>query len=113
MQKSIFVTKGCLRLFYTDELGKEHIIYFMPKDWWAADIAQKPANYNIEALEDCEVLELTYKDQKKLYECVQKLSVSSEYLRKMDLFSTSVESFKIYLKLRKNDTNNLEKNIQS
>ncbi len=75
-RKIYFVTKGCLRLYYTDKEGKDHIISFMPENWWAVDIAsfysQKPATYNIEALEDSEVFELTYQDQEKLYEKVPK-----------------------------------------
>lgn len=75
-RKVYFVIKGCLRLYYTDKEGKDHIISFMPEDWWAVDIAsfysQKPASYSIEALEDCELLELTYQDQQLLYENVPK-----------------------------------------
>ena len=75
-KKVYFVNKGCLRLYYTDSSGKDHIISFMPENWWAVDIAsfysQKPAAYSIEALEDCEILELSYADQQKLYEQVPK-----------------------------------------
>lgn len=71
-----FITKGCLRTYYTDADGKEHILSFAPEDWWAADTlsfyAQTPAFYTIDALEDTEVLQLGYKDLENLYERVPK-----------------------------------------
>ncbi len=57
---TVFVEKGCLRSYVTDEKGKEHIIHFAPENWWVADqnsiINHEPAMFNIEALEDSEVL---------------------------------------------------------
>lgn len=54
-----FVTKGCLRMYYTDENGEEYNICFYPENWWAVDIVsffkEKRAKYTIQALEDTEV----------------------------------------------------------
>lgn len=55
-----FVEKGLLRSFAIDEKGAEHILQFSLEGWWAADLSSfltgEPSKYNIEALEDCELL---------------------------------------------------------
>lgn len=55
-----FVTKGCLRTYTIDDKGLEHIIYFAIENWWTGDrtslLTGKPATYNIDAVEDSEVL---------------------------------------------------------
>src|SRR5688572_11757294 len=49
-----FVTKGCLRTFYLDEKGEEHIAQFAVEEWWIGDLysflTQTPSRYSIEAL---------------------------------------------------------------
>ena len=71
-----FVNKGCLRLYQIDQEGTDHVISFFPEDWWAVDIESfynhSPAAYYIDALEDTEVLILSYENQAKLYEHVPK-----------------------------------------
>ncbi|TAM99218.1 MAG: Crp/Fnr family transcriptional regulator [Chitinophagaceae bacterium] len=58
-----FVEKGLLRSFIIDEKGTEHILQFSLEGWWAADLSSfltgEPSKYNIEALEDCELLLMT------------------------------------------------------
>jgi CRP-like cAMP-binding protein len=55
-----FVNKGCLRQFYTDESGQEHVVMFGMEDWWITDmyglITGKPALTNVDALEDSDLL---------------------------------------------------------
>lgn len=72
-----FVNAGCLRLFYADKNGDQHNLLFYPENWWAADLAsfsaQKPANYNIDALEQSEVFALSWQALEKLYTEVPKL----------------------------------------
>lgn len=57
-----FVNKGCLRQYYLDDKGMEHILMFAPEDWWISDmygfINHKPALTTIEAVEETEVLAL-------------------------------------------------------
>jgi CRP-like cAMP-binding protein len=71
-----FVNKGCLRLYQIDTEGIDHVISFMPENWWAVDIESfynhSPAVYCIDALEDTEVLILSYENQALLYEHVPK-----------------------------------------
>src|SRR5690606_20858785 len=58
-----FVEKGILRTFVTGEKGNEPILQFSMEGWWAADLysffTREPSPYNVEALEDCELLLIT------------------------------------------------------
>jgi len=58
-----FVEKGLLRSFRIDEKGNEHILQFGMQGWWVADLYSfltgEPSEYNIEALEDSELLLIT------------------------------------------------------
>ena len=58
-----FVEKGMLRTYTVDEKGNEPILQFSFEGWWVADLysflTDEPSNYNIEALEDCELLLIT------------------------------------------------------
>ena len=58
-----FVEKGMLRMFTVDEKGNEPILQFSSEGWWVADLysflTDEPSNYNIEALEECELLLIT------------------------------------------------------
>jgi CRP-like cAMP-binding protein len=58
-----FVEKGMLRMFTVDEKGNEPILQFSSEGWWVADLysflTDEPSRYNIEALEDCELLLIT------------------------------------------------------
>lgn len=71
-----FVTKGCLRMYDTDEEGREHIVTFSPEDWWAVELSsfysRRPAVYSIDALEDTEVFYFTQQSLETLYERVPK-----------------------------------------
>lgn len=55
-----FVNSGCLRQYSIDNQGAEHIIQFAIEDWWISDLhsflSGFPATYNIDALQDSEVL---------------------------------------------------------
>ncbi len=58
-----FVEKGLLRTFTADEKGNEPILQFSMEGWWIADLysflTQEPSPYNVEALENCELLLIT------------------------------------------------------
>lgn len=55
-----FVNSGCLREYKIDNKGVEHILQFAIEDWWVSDLNSfltgLSANYNIDALQDSEVL---------------------------------------------------------
>ncbi|WZL89229.1 Crp/Fnr family transcriptional regulator [Salinimicrobium sp. 3283s] len=60
---TIFVEKGLLRSFTIDEKGNEHILQFALEGWWSGDLYSfltgEASEYNIEALEDSELLLIT------------------------------------------------------
>jgi CRP-like cAMP-binding protein len=55
-----FITKGCLRTYTVDDKGNEHNIYFAVENWWTGDreslASGLPSIFNIDALEDCEII---------------------------------------------------------
>jgi CRP-like cAMP-binding protein len=66
-----FVLKGCLRNYYLDNKGAEHILQFSVEDWWTSDmyslLTQTPATQFIDALEDSTVAMLEKEDLENLY----------------------------------------------
>lgn len=58
-----YVIKGCLKIFYLDGEGVEHIVKFAIEDWWAFDIESffysVPAFYGIACLEETTVFQLS------------------------------------------------------
>ncbi len=69
-----FVEKGMLRTFTVDEKGNEPILQFSFEGWWIADLlsffTEEPSIYNIEALENCELLLITQPSWNQLLEKV-------------------------------------------
>jgi CRP/FNR family transcriptional regulator, anaerobic regulatory protein len=55
-----FVERGCLRKYVIDKKGKEHILEFLPENWWISDIDSmqhgKPCHFFVDAIEDTELL---------------------------------------------------------
>ncbi|NCD70701.1 Crp/Fnr family transcriptional regulator [Mucilaginibacter agri] len=72
-----FIDSGCLRMYYTDTDAEDHNILFCPENWWSVDIAsfsgQRPAFYNISALEDTSVFYLSFATLEQLYVDVPKM----------------------------------------
>lgn len=72
-----FVISGLLKLVYTDDTGKEHIVSFAMEDWWESDFyayyTQTEATMSLECLEDTQVLCLLLEDYKKLCDGLQKM----------------------------------------
>ncbi|MBN8576159.1 MAG: Crp/Fnr family transcriptional regulator [Cytophagales bacterium] len=66
-----FVVRGCLRLYKVDDKGIYHILQFATENYWILDLTsfhkKKPAQLNIDALEDTMVLRITYDDLIDLY----------------------------------------------
>ena len=72
-----FVVSGLLKLVYTDESGKQHIVAFAMEDWWESDFyayyTQTEATMSLECVEDTEVLCLLLEDYKKLCDGLPKM----------------------------------------
>lgn len=67
-----FVSKGCLRTYSIDEKGQEHIINFAIENWWTGDqeshLSGLPSRFNIDAIEDSEVVLFTHSNFQLLCE---------------------------------------------
>jgi CRP/FNR family transcriptional regulator len=66
-----YVVSGALKAFYINsENGNEEILYFAIDDWWATDMEsfskQKPSIYNIQAIDETTVLQISYHSFQKL-----------------------------------------------
>jgi len=72
-----FVAKGCLRLYQVSKDGSEHIMKFAVEDWWMSDYESYhsglPSRFNIDALEDCELLMIEKSKLNALLESIPKL----------------------------------------
>ena len=72
-----FVIKGCIKTFYLDEAGSEHIVMFSVENWWTADlgsfITQTPADYNLQCLENCLLAQISYDVIEHLFDEIPKL----------------------------------------
>lgn len=77
-----FVEKGLLRSFTVDDEGHEYVVQFAIEGWWISDMGSftsgKEALYNIEALEDCELLNLT---KQSMEELLVKIPVMERFFR--------------------------------
>src|ERR1700761_7042828 len=71
-----FVVKGCVKTYYVDENGFDHIIDFSIEEWWADDmyslLTQTPSKSNIKAIEDTDILQIGKSDLELLYQKVPK-----------------------------------------
>lgn len=72
-----FITQGCLRSFYIDSKGVEHIYQIRMDNSWISDLksffSQVPSEYNIEALEDSHLLRISNEGMELLLEEIPKL----------------------------------------
>ena len=71
-----FVTGGCLKAYYEDNDGVEHVQDFLVEEWWADDLysflTQTPSKSNVKAIEDTDVLQISKEDLETLYQKVPK-----------------------------------------
>ena len=72
-----FIVKGCTKTFYVDDEGQEHVVMFSIEDWWTSDmgsyIAQKPADFNVQCLENTELIQFSYENQEQMMREIPKL----------------------------------------
>ena len=85
-----FVEKGALREYSVDDKGNEHILQFALEGWVISDLYSfmtgEPATYNIDALEDCELVLITQQAQEEImkrvpkYETFNRMQITGAYL---------------------------------
>ena len=72
-----FIVKGLTRTYELDESGQEHIIQFGQEDWWVGDLysflTQTATPFNIDCIEDTDVLRISKDQLDQLYIEVPKL----------------------------------------
>ncbi len=75
--KEYWIIKGCLKSYFFDENGKEHILQFGMENWWITDyesfVNQSKSKINVDCIEDCELLFITYENREKLTEEMHKM----------------------------------------
>lgn len=100
-----FVEKGTLREYSIDEKGNEHIIQFALEGWTISDlysfVTREPSIYNIEALEDAELVLISKTAQEELllhspkYETYLRIQLTGAYIamqkRLTSIISMSLE----------------------
>src|SRR4051794_947456 len=85
-----FIEKGALRAYSVDENGNEHIMQFGLEGWVISDLYSfltgEPATYNIDAIEDAEVILISRSANDELlqklpkYETFTRLNITGAYL---------------------------------
>jgi len=87
-----FVEKGLLRFYKVGDKGQEHITQFAYEGWWISDqfsfLTGEPSAYNIDALEDCELLLLSKSAEDEMLERIPKLERYFRILLQNNLIAT-------------------------
>lgn len=87
-----FVEKGFLRCYTVDEKGNEQMLQIAFEGWWMADqysfLTNTPSRYNIDALEDCELLLITRQAEEEMLTKVPKLERYFRVLLQNSLIAT-------------------------
>jgi len=86
-----FVVKGVLRQYLVDDKGNEHITQFAIEDWWISDresmTNETPSIYNIDALEDCELLLITKESTMELEQKVPAFNELMNVIKERSAFA--------------------------
>jgi len=75
--KQFFIVKGCIRFYINNNKGIEQTIQFGIENWWITDYLsfqyQNPTHFNIQAIENLEMLSIDRKSFDALLERIPKL----------------------------------------
>jgi CRP-like cAMP-binding protein len=89
-----FVERGMLRSYTIDEKGAEHIMQFAFEGWWISDhfsfLTGEPAIYNIDALEESELLLLSRPAEEQLLQKIPKFEKYFRILLQNSLIATQM-----------------------
>lgn len=100
-----FVVSGCLRMYKLDEKGNIHITQFIAENRWLTDFesynGKKPSEFNIDALEDTIVLQITNDNLQLLY---------NKHPKFKQIFMSLIES--CYVSLQKRLVQNMSSNAE-
>jgi len=66
-----FIAKGCFRMYVHTDQGTEQIVQFAIDNWWITDYNsldfQKPSLFNIQAVEDSEIIFIKSETREELF----------------------------------------------
>jgi CRP-like cAMP-binding protein len=87
-----FIVKGSARTFTVDEKGHEHILKLALENWWLADFESfyllTPSRFNIEALENLEVLQSTNAQIEEFLKHIPAFSAMSNVISQNNTIAT-------------------------
>ena len=70
VNKEFWILNGCLKSYFLDENGKEHILQFGMENWWITDyesfVKQTESKIYIDCIEDSEFMFITFENRDKL-----------------------------------------------
>ncbi len=104
-----FVLNGCLHMYFTNEKGAERTVQFAIDNWWMTDclayLNQSRTDFTIQAVEDTQVLSITFEKQEQLlkefpqleryFRIIYQIGYGSSLKRMKHMFDLSKEE--IYL----------------
>ncbi len=95
-----FIEKGVLRSYTVDEKGNEHLVQFAIEGWWISDLysflSGTVSTYNIEAVENSELLLLTttareaLMDAVPMFERYQRMLLQNAYIAMQSRISSTL-----------------------
>jgi CRP-like cAMP-binding protein len=87
-----FVIKGATKMFTVDQRGHQHILKFGLENWWVGDYESfmllTPSIYNVEALEDLEILLITNELLQNLVQNIPAVSAMMDSLNRQGTIAT-------------------------
>lgn len=88
-----FILSGCLKSYFTDKNGKEHILQFGMQDWWITDYEayynQSIATINIDCIENSELLCLSLQNREKL--CAEMHKIEHFFRKKTNKHNVALQ----------------------
>ena len=97
-----FVAKGCLQLYFIDNLGNHKTTQFAIEHWWLTDFLafqnQKPSNFYIETVENSEILSITFSEYQGIVSSVSQDGILFQINLRNRLWCR-LDAFKIYKQL--------------
>jgi len=97
-----FVEKGALKAYSVDDSGSEHIIQFGLEGWIISDLYSfltgEPATYNIDAIEDAELVLISKTAHEELlqklpkYETFTRLNITGAYIAMQKRLTSIISS---------------------
>ncbi len=97
-----FIEKGALKAYSVDDSGNEHIIQFGLEGWIISDLYSfltgEPATYNIDAIEDAELVLISKSAHEELlqkfpkYETFTRMNITGAYLAMQKRLNSIISS---------------------